>query len=288
MSNANRPVVIDDSIGPIDHRLRDALGLLLSVDFDGTLAPIVTDPAHAKIDPACARSLGRLCDVSGVHVAVVSGRDVHDLRDRVRLAQLTYAGNHGLEIVTESDHWIHPTVREYRPIFEDLAATLRYRLSGLTGSHVEDKGLTLTVHYRRSPHTLHDSIIETVHDTVTDCAPELDLRPAKRSIEIRPPIDWDKGSTVRWIQSKLPASWVTIYMGDDTTDEDAFAALRSSDIGIAIGRGNETAASYLFSDRTYVAPFLRWLVNRCDAASTSYPDSITTDPSLFSSPTRSS
>lgn len=288
MSNTNRPVVIDTDIRPIDRRLRNATGILLCLDFDGTLAPIVSDPADAIIDPACAHPLSRLRDLSKVHVAIVSGRDVHDVRKRVNLARITYAGNHGLEIMTDRGQWIHPTASTYRPVLDDLAARLRGRLSEMTGSHVEDKGLSLTVHYRRSPHHLHESIVETVHDATTDRAPDLELRPAKRSIEIRPPIAWDKGSTVRWIQSRVPASWVTVYVGDDTTDEDAFAILRPSDIGIAIGGRTDTAATFRFSDRDHVAAFLRWLVDRRDSLSPGYRDSMSTDPSLFTSTTRSS
>lgn len=288
MSNVNRPVVIDADIRPIDHRLRDATGLLLSLDFDGTLAPIVSTPADANIDPACARPLGRLCDLSRVHVAIISGRDVNDVRERVRLGRITYAGNHGLEIETDRKQWVHPTASAYRPVLEALAASLRERLSQMPGSQIEDKGLSLTVHYRRSPHHLHDSIIEIVHDIVTKRAPDLELRSAKRSIEIRPPIVWDKGSAVRWIQSMVPASWITIYMGDDTTDEDAFAVLRSRDIGIAIGDRGDTAASFRLSDRNYVPPFLRWLAGRCDSRSSVYRDTMSTDPSLSTSTTRSS
>lgn len=201
--------------------------LLLLLDFDGTLAPIVDRPEMAALPSETRAALERLLGISGVQAAVVSGRGMADARERAGIDGVPYAGNHGMEIEGPNVHRVHPEAAAARPALTDVRDRISERLAGIDGVIVEDKGLTLSIHYRLVSRDRVQEVREAVHEACSG-AESLRVTEGKEVLEIRPRVDWDKGKAVEFLLDHFePAPGVPVlYIGDDTTDEDAFAALR--------------------------------------------------------------
>lgn len=243
-------------------RLRAARGLLLCTDFDGTLTGIVDDPDAPEIGDANRESLRRLAASPRVEVAVVSGRALDDLRDRVGLDGVTYAGNHGLELHRDGRTTAHPVARSHGADVETVRDAVVERVGDIQGLVVEDKDLTVTVHYRNAPAERRDEIRDAVFEAVDRHAPDrVRTSTGKAVVELRPAVPWDKGSVVRLLVEDVGRGWLPVYVGDDTTDEDAFRAL--ADVGgLGVRVGDEpTAASYRIPDPTAVERLLSWLAD---------------------------
>lgn len=200
--------------------------LVLLLDFDGTLAPIVERPELAAMPDHTRRALDRLMGAPGVEVAVVSGRGLADVRERAAIAGIAYAGNHGMEIHGPGIDRIHPEAAAARPVLERAAGLLRDALAPIPGAFVEDKELTLSVHFRLAPRDRVDELFAIVRRLV-DPLEGVHLTEGKQVLEVRPNVDWNKGRAVLFLldQMRPPPGAPVLFFGDDRTDEDAFRAL---------------------------------------------------------------
>ena len=230
---------------------------MLILDYDGTVTPIVPSPTAARLAPTVRRTLRRLVAHPRVRVAVLSGRALHDVRARVAVAGVIYGGCHGLEIDGPGLRFRHPAARP--AALRVARRALTAALAGIPGVVVEDKRLTLCVHYRRVPSRRHRDVLAAV-ERVLHAAPGLVGLAGKRAVELLPGADWDKGRAARWIVARAaPARRrAVVYVGDDRTDEAAFAALRPRGITVRVGAGRGTAA-YAVPDVRAVRALLRWL-----------------------------
>ena len=201
--------------------------LVLLLDFDGTLAPIVDRPELAAMPAATRRALERLRALPGVEVAVVSGRGLADVRERAAIPGIAYAGNHGMEIHGPGIDRVHPEAAAARPHLEAALRALEPAVAAVPGAFVEDKGLTLSVHFRLAPRERLPEL-ERLVAAVTSSHPGLKMTEGKQVLEVRPRVEWDKGRAVLFLlgQMRPPAGAPVLYLGDDRTDEDAFRALR--------------------------------------------------------------
>ncbi|HEX2077707.1 MAG TPA: trehalose-phosphatase [Longimicrobium sp.] len=208
-------------------RWRTSGHLVLLLDFDGTLAPIVDRPEMAAMPRRTRAALDRLMAMDGVTVAVVSGRGLADVRERAAIPGIAYAGNHGMEIEGAGLHRIHPEAAAARPELEAVAAVIEPALEGIDGAFLEDKGLTLSIHYRMAPDHAEE-VREIVLEAVGGRA-GLEVMPGKMIVEVRPRVEWHKGKAVLFLldQVRPPKDAPVLYLGDDRTDEDAFRALES-------------------------------------------------------------
>jgi len=195
--------------------LDDAAHAGLFVDFDGTLAAIVEDPASSRPLPGIAAVLAELADRLAV-VGVVSGRPV-DFLAPFFAPSIHLAGLYGLETRVGDGQFEHPAAEAWRDIVADVAADAIAR--GPAGMRVESKGLSLTLHYRGAPHLEHDVRAWAEQH---GAAAGLAVRPAKMSYELHPPIEIDKGTTVlAWADGLSSVA----FIGDDLGDLPAFDAL---------------------------------------------------------------
>jgi trehalose 6-phosphate phosphatase len=197
--------------------------LIVFLDFDGTLSPIVERPEAAAILPGVRAAVARLAE--RVPVVVVSGRGREDVAARVGLADLVYAGSHGFDIAGPGVR--HRVAPELPPLLEEVARRLSAELAGVPGAQVEPKGWTVAVHYRRVPEDLVMRVEAAVDAAVRD-HPELVRAEGKKVIEVRPALDWDKGHALLYLLDALGLAGpevLPVYVGDDRTDEDAFRAL---------------------------------------------------------------
>ncbi|MBI3995557.1 MAG: trehalose-phosphatase [Nitrospirae bacterium] len=231
----------------------------LFLDFDGTLAPIAPRPEQAWLPLKTLRLLKSLS--RRVPVVIVSGRSLRDIRFRVGLEGIIYAGNHGLEIagcglrhrIGDAIHW--------RRFLKAVAEQLRKDLSGLHGILFEDKGSTLSVHYRLTRGAVRRKAARLFSGRMGPLQRRGRVRitRGKAVWEIRPPVEWDKGRAVAWImrQPKFRGRW-PIYIGDDETDQDAFRMIRRIGVGIAVGpRNQKGSAHFVLRDPGEVYRFLR-------------------------------
>ena len=193
--------------------LTDPASTALLFDFDGTLAPIVDDPARAEPVAGVADLLDHLAARFG-RVAVVSGRPRSFLTDWLP-PSVDLSCLYGLEVRVAGVESEHPDAEPWRPRIAEVAAAADLP-SGVT---VEAKGLSMTVHYRRAPDA--EAAVVTWASSVA-AETGLELRRAKASVELHPPVEVDKGTSVRVLTE---GCGTVVYVGDDVGDLPAFAAL---------------------------------------------------------------
>jgi alpha,alpha-trehalase len=240
--------------------------LMVFVDFDGTLSPITPDPEAATLVYGAAEALKHLAEQCPV--AVLSDRDLDDVRSRVNLPGIWYAGSHGLELMAP-DGAYHKNERGCAviPVIERAAAQLRATLAHVPGILVEHKRFAVAVHYRDVP---PEHIGEVIASTRRLGQWE-DLRviSGRKRVELRPDIESDTGTTVSWIRDQVKGQHgvLPMYIGDDLTDEAAFDAVRLDGIGIVVRHSEhgdrQTAAKFILESPEQVREFLergaKWL-----------------------------
>jgi alpha,alpha-trehalase len=236
----------------------DGRRLVVLLDYDGTLSPIAPRPEDAVLPAATRDVLDRLG--RRFLTAVVSGRSLADVRALVGLEHLLYAGNHGLEIEGPAGSGIRRSLAEdFVPDVAAAAAELEAALADIPGSLVENKRYSLSVHYRLvAPERV--GALELAVDAALARHPNLDKRLGKKVFELRPGLAWDKGRAVRWLLETIDGqrtSVLPVYVGDDVTDEDAFAALAGDGVGVLVSEdARETAATHRLRDTEEVRRFL--------------------------------
>ena len=250
-----------------DYRAADHI-LLLS-DYDGTLATIVGRPADAVLSASVRQALQALAGKSKINVGVISGRSIDELKSLVGIEDIYYSGNHGLEIEGPGLRYIHPQAEAARAMMKDLAAQLAKALRHIDGVIIQEKGLSVSVHYRLVKPEKEDAVTSAVKRITTPYVDKGEIRvyPMKKDWEIRPPINWDKGRAVEFIGQEIKANLklshlLTIYPGDDTTDEDAFRFVQRP-AGWSIYVGGEkasSAAEYYLNSVGEVEEFLNRLI----------------------------
>jgi len=229
----------------------DGRPLAVFLDFDGTLAPFDDNPARVLLPGDARGILTTLSQRPNVFLAIVSGRGLDDLRLRAGLDRVAYAGNHGLEIWGRGLSWALPDAERTRPAIEACGRRLGRRLGAIPGAWVEAKGLTLTVHYRRTPSAFVDRLRDAVFEESAKApAGQVAVHLGYHAFELRPNVSWNKGAAVRrMLVEAFGESWPTdvrvVYIGDDWTDEDAFVALPDPAVTIKVGRyPEETSARF--------------------------------------------
>jgi len=234
----------------------------LFLDYDGTLTPIVDRPEQAVLAASVREALARLA--RRMPVAVVSGRAREEVARMVGLDALYYAGSHGFEISGPNGfRQAYPRGEKYVPAIHEAATRLGARLAGVEGALVEDKTYAVAVHYRLVSHADLPAVRQAVTEVLA-AHPELRRTGGKKVYELRPRLEWDKGRALDWLMRAihLDADRVLpVYVGDDETDEDAFAALAGRGVGILVAaRPRATAARYRLADPDAVARLLECLV----------------------------
>src|ERR1700693_589449 len=233
---------------------------MLFLDYDGTLSPIVSDPGAATLVDGAAEALEQVAAVCPV--AVLSGRDLADIRTRVDTPGLWYAGSHGFELTGPGGTYHqNEAAAAFVPVLERAAADLRDSLAQIPGVRVEHKRFAVAVHYREVTSERVGEIVATTHKLGQRAG--LRVTSGRMLVELRPDIDWDKGTTLAWIRDRIDAagSLLPIYIGDDLTDEDAFEAVQFDGIGIAVRHDEDgdrkTAARFAVQSPDQARGFLQ-------------------------------
>jgi trehalose-phosphatase len=247
-----------DLVVDVQERLQASERTFLFLDFDGTLAPIDADFTAPKLDPRTAETLALLGSQASVVTAIISGRAVEDLFARIRLPGLIYAGNHGMEIFGRDLRFVEPQAARRRDRLERLSNEIAMRLRSIAGAVVEFKGLTASVHYRQAAEPDHAEIHESVRIAVGHDGELFRMIHGLKVIEIVPRTNWNKGAAALWIINHLGDERdLTIYLGDDAGDEEAFSVLPDA-VTIKVG-AQPSSAGYRLPHPAAVHELLRWL-----------------------------
>ena len=219
----------------VSRRLAEAGRVLLLFDYDGTLTPIVPKPEDAVLSPRVRSLLAELAAKDGYLAGIVSGRSLADLRKRVAITGLVYAGNHGLEICGTDLDFVHPGVAASARTLEEAFGLLTASIARFPGATVEHKGASLTVHFRAVADAVAPRVDAAAEETVRPLAERNEVRitRGKKVLEIRPNIDWDKGKAIAMIRDSYPDQPLPVFFGDDRTDEDGFDVVQEQG-GLAV------------------------------------------------------
>ncbi|MDK9704580.1 MAG: trehalose-phosphatase [Sulfuritalea sp.] len=223
------------------------------LDVDGTLLEIADQPASVHVDTDLLELVAQLHGLSGGAVALISGRSISDLEALLGAARLPLAGQHGLERRDAAGRlWIHAAPPGAKCVIKEALAPVLERHPGLL---LEDKGLTLALHYRLAPH-LAAYAHRLMARLMREAGGELELQKGKRVIEIKP-AGVDKGTAVAEYLTESPfRGRRPVFIGDDLNDEHGFAEVnRMGGISIKVGAGR-TCAGYRLSG---VAAVRSWL-----------------------------
>ena len=236
--------------------------LVVFLDYDGTLTPIVGQPAQAVLSDSTREVVRTLA--AHVPVAILSGRDLEDIRRRVGIDGIVYAGSHGFDVA--GLRGLRKQVgTEFLPILDVAEKELREKLSGISGVLVERKRFSIGAHYRQANESGAIEVKRAVNETVARHC-ELRIIAGKKVYDLQPNIDWNKGRAVVWLLETLDLEQpevLPLYIGDDVTDEDVFRALEQRGVGIVVGKqSRSTAARYGLKDPAEVERFLRELAAR--------------------------
>jgi len=233
------------------------------LDYDGTLTPIVRRPEDAVMSREMRDTVTRL--TRSHTVAIISGRDLKDVRSLVDIEGIYYAGSHGFDIQAPDGHRIE--VDRAAGSLEDLDRAeqkLRNSLADFDGVQIERKRYSIAVHYRRARETDVEKVSNII-DEVKEEFPGLRRSSGKKVYELQPDVAWNKGEALLWLLEELVSAgrdMAPFYIGDDTTDEDAFSVLADRGIGIVVrDEPRDTKAKYALDDVEQVRSFLEKLAS---------------------------
>lgn len=229
------------------------------LDYDGTLTPIVARPEDARLDPGVRDLVARLA--ARCPVAIVSGRELTDVRTLVGLDGLAFVGSHGFDVVDASGG-VHRWGEGFIPDLDAAERDLAPLVAPIEGAVLERKRFALTVHFREGGAPAGRAV-EAALEGVAHDHPRLRRTGGKMIAELRPRLERDKGTAVRWLLERVGGTRAAVYLGDDETDEDAFRQIHDDGVGIVVrGEGDErlTLARYSLAGVAEVPGFLERLL----------------------------
>lgn len=247
----------------IEKLIKRAKRVALFLDFDGTISPIMPLPEQAYLPQKTRQILKEINKICPV--AIISGRSLDVIRKKVAIPEIVYAGSHGLEWSIKEDK----NLRFVPKSILSALLTIRENLKKLAVAYpelvIEEKPYAVSMHYKFLKSGQAVSFEKDVRRFLNPILGNHLFRIflEKRSVEIVPQLDWNKGHVVNFIykhfDSKAKKSLLPIYIGDSKTDEDAFRALRKNGITIRVGKSKKSSAKYYLKNQGEIYGFLKWL-----------------------------
>ena len=236
---------------------------LLLLDYDGTLAPIVSRPEQAHLPPDTRQLINDLKDNTRFVLGVISGRSLADVWDRVSVPGIIYAGNHGLEMEGVGEKFLHPGALALLDDLDRICQELSHEFNQFAGVIIENKGLTLSVHYRLTPEHLVSQVEDSFNSVVAPGVADqvVKITRGKKVFEVRPNVEWDKGKAITRIMEVYSDAPLAAYFGDDLTDEAGFRVVQDAGgIAVFVGPARQpTRALFRVDSPGEVADTLRLL-----------------------------
>ncbi len=232
-------------------RIRRAPEVLLFLDFDGTLTPLRPRPEQVRLAPSARNLLRRLARQPRVALFIISGRTLADLKARVGLPNVRCLGLHGWQGL--------PGARldgPSRTALAQLRRAVRREILVIPGLRLENKGEAFSLHFRGARREAIRQARRRLKRLLRPFERQLRVMEGKKIWEVLPRLNRGKGAAVKKLRARFPRGSLTIYMGDDTTDEDAFRALPSG-ITVRVGSFRRTRARWLARNPSEVIRFLK-------------------------------
>lgn len=235
---------------------------ILMLDFDGTLAPIVQSPEEAALSIKTKNLLQELSQKTNLYLAIISGRKLKDIKEKIGLPNIIYGGNHGLEGEIFEKKYSFPITNTTISTLEKIQKRLDKISSQFKGTIVENKKLGLSFHYRLAEREQIPKCILLLNKALKLYVEKklVSVIAGKKVLEIVPNVNWNKGHfadlVIKQIKGKTRKHPVVIVIGDDKTDEDAFKYLKN-DITIVVGKSHQSTAKYYLKNPTEVVKFLQ-------------------------------
>lgn len=242
--------------------------LVLFLDFDGTLAPIAKSPEKAFLDSKVRKLLKKINNLKMCSINIISGRTLENIRKKIGINNINYIGNHGLEIKGPKISFRDSVDAEYKTALQEIYRELKEKLKHIKGVVLEDKKLTLSIHYRLVSSKYISNLKKIIKNILSKYYKNnnIIIRNGKKVVEIRPEIALHKGDAALWVLSRLSfmrknKNIIALYFGDDTTDEDAFKVLKKIGITVFVGLPKKTCANYYLNTTTEVKNTLEKIYN---------------------------
>ncbi len=241
--------------------------IILLLDFDGTLVNIAQTPGKVRVKKDLLNLLDGVSKIPFVTAGIVTGRTLESIKRLLPLKKLLFAGNHGLEMQLPGTKIINKA-KKYNAIINHIAKEMEKQSVNIPGALLENKGSTLSLHYRMA-NKKNAEKIEKLFFTVAGKYLEknnLEVLRGKKVFELKPKINWDKGKAVLWLAGKIQNAakdkMLAVYIGDDVTDESAFETVNSlGGISIFVGFGKITSASKKVKNPEAVIKILKELLS---------------------------
>ena len=179
------------------NRVKTSSHVLLFLDYDGTLVPICKKPSLAKLSSEGKTLLRTLSRVPWLSIGIISGRSLKEVRKLVGIKGICYAGNHGFEILFQEESWVHPELKGFASKLRKVTRGLKNSTKGIEGILVEDKKLTVSVHYRNLVKRPPGSVVKIVSKVLEPYPEMFTIHRGKKVYEVRPRITWDWLKTIR-------------------------------------------------------------------------------------------
>lgn len=253
-----------NDINKIIKALKNQSTKILILDFDGTLTPIVKSPNQAKLSKRMKNLLTKLSKKEGFYLAILSGRELKNLKKRINLQNVIYAGNHGLEGEILGKKYLFPVPSKALWTLGNIQKQLNQIADKFKGTFIEDKGLTLSFHYRLVDKQQISEIKLLINQALKPYITNglVSVIAGKKVIDITPNVNWSKGHfadlIIKKITDRIKTRPVAIVIGDDTTDENVFQKLENQ-ITITVGEKHQSMAKYYMKNTGEAFQFLEWV-----------------------------
>uniref|UniRef100_A0A8W7K8E8 Trehalose 6-phosphate phosphatase n=2 Tax=Anopheles albimanus TaxID=7167 RepID=A0A8W7K8E8_ANOAL len=240
--------------------------LALLLDYDGTLAELTSHPNLTQMSGEMRQALRNIADSGKAFVAVISGRDVDGVKEKIGLENIIYSGNHGLEVLYPNG------TRHNQGIPNDVAGNFDKMIDHLTrevvhhGSWVENKRVSITFHFREAEQQYVTEMARRAKEIIESYGYR--ANEAHASVEGKPPVQWNKGLAAEYILgTSFDPSWrqrKVIFAGDDTTDEDVMQMIKGSGRSFRVTKDKAlvTNADYKIPSVDAVYHLLKWIEAR--------------------------
>ena len=269
-----------ENIQTVDALLKAREKTILLTDFDGTLTPIRKHPDLAALSEEIRQTLIKFTQDKAIFLGIITGRSLKQIKKLVNIPEILYVANHGIEIEGPGIHYVSKEARKARYILWHIYMRFFKSFRHIEGVYLEDKGYTISVHYRLVKKAKDVEFIANSITNITKPYIEgkiLSLSTGKMVYEIRPPVKWNKAITIQWLLTNyFPLEFgenaLLVYLGDDKADIEVFYSLRGKGLTIFVGNPLDTStAEYYVHSPEEVKVFLEHLYEQKHAVHNECP-----------------